>query len=161
MRLLTCSCFLLGRLSLIALPETCLLFTVKSTLFTPCSRFDSSFSPRCGSCSSCLSPISRSGLRALFLFVLAKVALTSLPTAHCGHFFLFVKPSLSFSAKSAFYSALSSYGLFAPLALCLSTTSGPGPGELSGFWGSMVFRHVPTSWNVSGNNSRGFDIKFD
>ena len=25
--------------------------------------------------------------------------------------------------------------------LCLSTISGPGPGELSGFWDSMVFRH--------------------
>ena len=26
--------------------------------------------------------------------------------------------------------------------LCLSTTSGPGPGELPGFWGSMVFHHA-------------------
>ena len=26
--------------------------------------------------------------------------------------------------------------------LCLSTTSGPDPGELSGYWGSMVFRHA-------------------
>ena len=27
--------------------------------------------------------------------------------------------------------------------LCLSTYSGPGPGELPGFWGSMVFHHAP------------------
>ena len=27
--------------------------------------------------------------------------------------------------------------------LCFSTTSGPGPGEFPGFWGSMVFRHAP------------------
>ena len=27
--------------------------------------------------------------------------------------------------------------------LYLFTTSGPGPGELPGFWGSMVFRHAP------------------
>ena len=27
--------------------------------------------------------------------------------------------------------------------LCLSTTSGPDPGELPGFWCSMVFRHAP------------------
>ena len=26
--------------------------------------------------------------------------------------------------------------------LCLATTSGPDPGELAGFWGSMVFRHA-------------------
>ena len=26
--------------------------------------------------------------------------------------------------------------------LCLSTTSGPGPGEFPGFWGSMVFHHA-------------------
>ena len=27
--------------------------------------------------------------------------------------------------------------------LCLSTTSVPDPGELPGFWGSMVFCHAP------------------
>ena len=27
--------------------------------------------------------------------------------------------------------------------LCLSKASGPDPGELPGFWGSMVFRHAP------------------
>ena len=27
--------------------------------------------------------------------------------------------------------------------LCFSTTSGPGPGMLPSFWGSMVFRHAP------------------
>ena len=37
--------------------------------------------------------------------------------------------------------------------LCLSTTSGPGHGELSGFWGSMVFCHVPIRRKGSGNNN--------
>ena len=27
--------------------------------------------------------------------------------------------------------------------LCISMTSGPDPGELPGFWGSMVFCHAP------------------
>ena len=33
--------------------------------------------------------------------------------------------------------------LFAPHALCLSTTSGSGPGEIPGLWGSMVSHHAP------------------
>ena len=37
--------------------------------------------------------------------------------------------------------------------LCLSTTSGPDPGELPGFWGSMVFRHAPIPRKGSGKNS--------
>ena len=32
--------------------------------------------------------------------------------------------------------------------LCLFTTSGPDPGELPGFWGSMVFRHALIPWKV-------------
>ena len=55
------------------------------------------------------------------------------------------------------HSALSNYGLFVPLAFrrlsCLSTTSGPDPGELPGLWGSMVFRHAPTLRKGSGNNN--------
>ena len=35
--------------------------------------------------------------------------------------------------------------------LCLSTTSGPDPGELPGFWGSMVFRNAPIPRKGSGN----------
>ena len=35
--------------------------------------------------------------------------------------------------------------------LCLSTTSGPGSGELPGFWGSMVFRHALIPRKGSGN----------
>ena len=34
--------------------------------------------------------------------------------------------------------------------LCLSTASGPDPGELPGFWGSMVFHHAPISRKGSG-----------
>ena len=37
--------------------------------------------------------------------------------------------------------------------LCLFTTSGPGPGELSSFWGSMVFCHAPIPRKRSGNNN--------
>ena len=37
--------------------------------------------------------------------------------------------------------------------LCLFTTFGPGSGELSCFWGSMVFHHVPISRKGSGNNN--------
>ena len=36
---------------------------------------------------------------------------------------------------------------------CLSTTSGPAPGKLLGFWGSMVFRHPPIPRKESGNNN--------
>ena len=38
--------------------------------------------------------------------------------------------------------------------LCLSTTSGPGPGELPGFWRSMVFRHAPIPRKGSGNQQQ-------
>ena len=38
--------------------------------------------------------------------------------------------------------------------LCLFTTSGPDPGELSDFWGSMVFRHPPSLGRGRVNNKR-------
>ena len=38
--------------------------------------------------------------------------------------------------------------------LCLFTTSGPDPGELPGFWGSMVFRHAPIPRKGSGNQQQ-------
>ena len=38
--------------------------------------------------------------------------------------------------------------------LCLSTTSGPDPEELPGFWGSMVFRHAPIPRKGSGNQQQ-------
>ena len=53
------------------------------------------------------------------------------------------------------HSALSSYGLFKAHSLAtlyLFTTSGPDPGELLGFWGSMVFRHAPISRSRVNNN---------
>ena len=37
--------------------------------------------------------------------------------------------------------------------LSLFTTSGPGPGELHGFKGSMVFRHAPIPRKGSGSNN--------
>ena len=40
------------------------------------------------------------------------------------------------------------------VTLCLSTTSGPGPGELPGFWGSMVIRHAPIPRKGSGNQQQ-------
>ena len=63
------------------------------------------------------------------------------------------------------HSALSSYGLFAPLVLWrtlgLCTTSGPDPGELPGFWGSMVFRQVriPRKGSDSNNNNSNLSCK--
>ena len=38
--------------------------------------------------------------------------------------------------------------------LCLFTTSCPGPGELPGFWGSMVSRHAPIPRKGSGNQQQ-------
>ena len=38
--------------------------------------------------------------------------------------------------------------------LCLSMTSGPDPGELPGFWGSMFFRHAPIPRKGSGNQQQ-------
>ena len=38
-------------------------------------------------------------------------------------------------------------------SLFLTTTSGPGPGELPGFCGSTIFRHTPISGKGSGNNN--------
>ena len=38
--------------------------------------------------------------------------------------------------------------------LCLCTTSGPDPGELPGFWGSMVFRHAPIPWKGPGKQQQ-------
>ena len=38
--------------------------------------------------------------------------------------------------------------------LCPFTTSGPDPGELLGFWGSMVFRHAPIPWKGSGKQQQ-------
>ena len=43
--------------------------------------------------------------------------------------------------------------------LCLSTTSGPDPGELPGFWGSMVFRHVPIPRKGSGKQQQQLKLK--
>ena len=38
--------------------------------------------------------------------------------------------------------------------ICLSTTSGPDPAELPGFWGFMVFRHAPIPRKGSGNQQQ-------
>ena len=38
--------------------------------------------------------------------------------------------------------------------LCLSTTSGPNPRELAGFWGSMVFRHASIPRKGSNNQQQ-------
>ena len=39
-------------------------------------------------------------------------------------------------------------------SLCLFTTSGQDPGELLGFWVSMVFRHTPIPWKGSGKQQQ-------
>ena len=38
--------------------------------------------------------------------------------------------------------------------LCIFTTFCPDPGELPGFWGSMVFCHAPIRWKGSGNQQQ-------
>ena len=40
------------------------------------------------------------------------------------------------------------------VTLCLFMTSGPDPGELPGFWGSMVFRHAPIPRKGSGKQQQ-------
>ena len=40
--------------------------------------------------------------------------------------------------------------------LCLFMTSGPDPGELPGFWGSMVFRHAPIPRKGSGKQQQHY-----
>ena len=40
--------------------------------------------------------------------------------------------------------------------LSISTTSGPNPGELPGFWGFIIFRYAPIPRKVSGNNNNPF-----
>ena len=42
--------------------------------------------------------------------------------------------------------------------LCLCTTSGPNPGELPGFWGSMVSRHAPIPRKGWGNQQQQQDM---
>ena len=42
--------------------------------------------------------------------------------------------------------------------LCLCTTSGPDPGELPGFWGSMVYRHAPIPRKGSGNQQQQHEL---
>ena len=63
-------------------------------------------------------------------------------------------PSCSACGHLSFHSALSSYGLFAPLTVLFVShkISDPGAGELSGFWGSMIFRHVSIPRKGSCNN---------
>ena len=43
--------------------------------------------------------------------------------------------------------------------LCLFTISGPDPGKLPGFWGSIVFRHAPIPWKGSGNQQQQQQLK--
>ena len=47
------------------------------------------------------------------------------------------------------------------VTLCLSMTSGPDPGELPGFWGSMVFRHAPIPRKGSGNQQQQQGIDWE
>ena len=55
-------------------------------------------------------------------------------------------PATDYLPRSLFDDSLS-------LSLSLFTISGPGLGQLRGFWGSMVFRHAPIPRNGSDNNN--------
>ena len=46
--------------------------------------------------------------------------------------------------------ATDSWKVHSLATLCLFTISGPGPGELPGYWGSMVLGHVPIPRKGSG-----------
>ena len=46
------------------------------------------------------------------------------------------------------------------VTLCLSTTSGPDPGKLPGFWSSMVFRHASIPRKRSGKQQQ-YRLVFD
>ena len=46
------------------------------------------------------------------------------------------------------------YAAHSLATLCLFTTSGPDPGELLGFWGSMVFHHARIPRKGSGKQQR-------
>ena len=67
-------------------------------------------------------------------------------------------PSCSACGHFSSHCALSSYGLFAPHTLWrLCASLRPlvqGPGELPGFWDSMVFRHAPILWKGLGNQQQ-------
>ena len=60
--------------------------------------------------------------------------------------------TLSFSAGPEYFSSFAEACAILQ-AYCWSTTFGLGPGELSGFWGSMVFRDAPIFCKGSGNNN--------
>ena len=71
-------------------------------------------------------------------------------------------PTCSAGGHLSSHSALSSYGLSAPLTLWrlfVSATSGSDHGELPGFWGSMVFRHAPIPWKGSGKQQQQISFK--
>ena len=52
------------------------------------------------------------------------------------------------------------YAAHSLATLCLSMTSGPDPGVLPGFWGSMVFRHAPIPRKGSGKQQHNwFDFQ--
>ena len=46
------------------------------------------------------------------------------------------------------------FAAYSLATLYLSTTSGPDPGELPGFWGSMVFFHAPIPRKGSGKQQQ-------
>ena len=40
-----------------------------------------------------------------------------------------------------------------------STTFNPSPGELPGFWSSVVLCHAPLYWKESGNNNNNMELQ--
>ena len=77
-----------------------------------------------------------------YLYRIGRIENPSCPA--CGH--------LSFSFCTVQLRTLCAAHSLATLCLC--TTSGPDPGELPGFWGSMVFRHAPIPRKGSGNQQQ-------
>ena len=110
-------------------------FTVESTLSSPCSRFD--------------PPLSHQGATLAHLDSLPSLAESRiLPTAPLD--------TRSMTSLISFCTVqLRTFCTSHSLAtLCLFTTSGPGPGDLPGFWGSMVSRNSPIPRKGSGNQQQ-------
>ena len=90
-----------------------------------------------------MPPLVFDGMDTAFCQALISLELAELRILHA-------KPPESVPGHLLSHSALSSYGLFASLALCFATTSGSSPEKLPGFKGSTVFRHAPIPRNELG-----------
>ena len=86
-----------------------------------------------------LSRLCFNGHSRLLSSYLSRIGRIGNPCSACGH------PSQNTSHLILHCPASRSLATLSPM------TSGPGPGKLPGFWGSMVFRHASIPRKGSGN----------